>query len=343
MIQQDHDDGLQLGPDPDRLYRYHRQQLSAMLDGELSPDQARFMLRRLQHDTELAQCWERWQVCGDVLRGRHHALLPADFAARVAAGIDGDVPQIGQAPPVPVQRPRLLRWGGGAALAASVAVAALFVARQPELSPVPAPTDQPAVAAADTAAPAPDAGLTPPTAAPTAAEDTAGAAAAAIAGGAVLLADASRGEVRRSRGQQQRAASTRVQRQQAAVAQAAVAGPERVVPAAQAAAPAAAAVSTPSLAMLPTAPAVGTADPYAMLSGAGSRPWPRAGLTGGQQYGVGLGEVDTTGAAAAFYPPLEPSILLDGAVLGAWTVPSRVTAIGAQTVATPGSGVADTP
>ena len=59
----------------DKLYDHHRQQLSAMLDGELPPDQAKFMLRRLEHDRELAACWERWQVCGDVLRGRHEALL----------------------------------------------------------------------------------------------------------------------------------------------------------------------------------------------------------------------------------------------------------------------------
>src|SRR5690606_36407727 len=73
---QDIDIEFQQAP-PDRLYAHNRRQLSAMLDGELSPDQARFMLRRLQHDGELAACWERWQVCGDVLRGRGHSLLPA--------------------------------------------------------------------------------------------------------------------------------------------------------------------------------------------------------------------------------------------------------------------------
>ena len=57
MNQADDIDALQIGPDPDKLFVYHRQQLSAMLDGELSPDEAKFMLRRLQHDTELATCW----------------------------------------------------------------------------------------------------------------------------------------------------------------------------------------------------------------------------------------------------------------------------------------------
>lgn len=121
-------DTLQLGPDPDKLERYHRQQLSAMLDGELPQDQARFLRRRLQHDGELSACFERWQVCGDVLRGRQVSLLPPDFAARVAAGIAADG---GAAVPVAdARRPRLWRWGGGgAALAASVALVAMFAGR----------------------------------------------------------------------------------------------------------------------------------------------------------------------------------------------------------------------
>jgi anti-sigma factor RsiW len=85
------DEMIQPGNEPntDKLHDHHRQQLSAMLDGELLPDQAKFMLRRLEHDGELAACWERWQVCGDILRGRHDALLPADFSRRVADAIAG--------------------------------------------------------------------------------------------------------------------------------------------------------------------------------------------------------------------------------------------------------------
>ena len=47
-------DAMQIGPDPDKLLVYHRRQLSAMLDGELSPDEAKFMLRRLQHQRRIA-------------------------------------------------------------------------------------------------------------------------------------------------------------------------------------------------------------------------------------------------------------------------------------------------
>src|SRR5690554_8031265 len=98
---------FELAP-PDKLYAHNRRQLSAMLDGELSPDQARFMLRRLQHDSGLADSWERWQVCGDVLRGQRNALLPADFAQKVSAAIAGDL----QVPEARARSggQRMLRW-----------------------------------------------------------------------------------------------------------------------------------------------------------------------------------------------------------------------------------------
>ncbi|HWU69970.1 MAG TPA: RseA family anti-sigma factor, partial [Pseudoxanthomonas sp.] len=51
----------------DKFELHYRLQLSALIDGDLSPDEARFLLRRLQHDGELNACWERWQLCGDVL------------------------------------------------------------------------------------------------------------------------------------------------------------------------------------------------------------------------------------------------------------------------------------
>src|SRR5699024_1538244 len=151
---QDDTDSIQIVPDPDKLDRYHRQQLSAMLDGELSPDQARFMLRRLQHDAELAHCWERWQVGGDVLRGQRNALLPADFAQKVSAAIAGDA-QASHQVAARAGGPRLLRGGGGAALAASVAMAALLVGRQAGVDPEQAPPRAlPALAASGEAAPA---------------------------------------------------------------------------------------------------------------------------------------------------------------------------------------------
>lgn len=122
------------GQPPDKRDLQCRQQLSALMDGCLAADQERFLLRRLQHDAELGQCWERWQIYGDTLRGHAHALLPAGFADRVAAAIAAQDAEAAAAlpgvHPVAAQQHRRLRWGGTAALAASVALVAFFVGRQ---------------------------------------------------------------------------------------------------------------------------------------------------------------------------------------------------------------------
>ena len=116
-----------------------REQLSALMDGALPPDQTRFLLRRLQHDASLAECWERWRITGETMRGLAPAQrLPADFALRVGAALRGEETPATQA--IGARRmPAWLRWGGGAAMAASLAVVAL-IARQPAVD-APAATD----------------------------------------------------------------------------------------------------------------------------------------------------------------------------------------------------------
>ena len=152
----------------DKLDIHHRQQLSALMDGDLAADEARFLLRRLQHDHELAGCWERWQLCGDVLRGQGRAPAPAGFAERVAQAIAAESsPAATTASQAQAARPRnlLARWGGGA-LAASVALVALFMARQQSPQDVPvsegaqvasAQAASPAAVPESPSAPAPDA------------------------------------------------------------------------------------------------------------------------------------------------------------------------------------------
>lgn len=107
-----------------------REQLSALMDGALPADETRFLLRRLQHDASLAECWERWRLSAEVMRGLAPAQrLPADFASRVAASLRGDEARdhgaTGTHKPA-VRAPAWLRWGGGAAMAASLAVAAFM-------------------------------------------------------------------------------------------------------------------------------------------------------------------------------------------------------------------------
>ena len=98
----------------------YREQLSASMDGELGKDELRFLLRRMDGDSELAPRWARYHVARQALR--RHEILPlrADFADAIFARL-GD-----EAAPTR-QRLPLLRWASGGAIAAAVAVAALVV------------------------------------------------------------------------------------------------------------------------------------------------------------------------------------------------------------------------
>lgn len=180
------DKPMETTPDTDRYcigltQLSSREQLSALMDGMLPEDQTRFLLRRLQHDAELAGSWERWRIASDVMRGlapaRH---LPADFALRVAAALQG--PSL--AADAATARARRWYWGGGAALAAALAL--LAVVRWPQDAPDSAPAPAPSLAAAAPAVVAPTAAPVTPAvekaATPVPAVATTGQALAATAG-----------------------------------------------------------------------------------------------------------------------------------------------------------------
>ena len=102
----------------DKVDLHNRQQLSALMDGALPPDEARFLLRRLQHDDELSECWERWQLAGEAMRGHASVVLPHGFAKRVGMAIAGDVSVASR--PRMQPRGRLARWGISAAMRSSI-------------------------------------------------------------------------------------------------------------------------------------------------------------------------------------------------------------------------------
>ena len=111
----------------------YAEQLSALMDGELPEAEARFLLRRLEHDAELRAAWERMQLASHCLRSQAWRPMDEGFAARVAAGI---------APAPAVGRPHWLRW----AVAASVVAVGMLMA--PRLMQSPAEAPAPALAAA---------------------------------------------------------------------------------------------------------------------------------------------------------------------------------------------------
>lgn len=280
----------------DRVLDHTREQLSALFDGELALDEARFLQRRLEHDAALAGCVSRWQSIGDALRGQASVVAPAGFSERVAVAVAAE------AAPVPVARRDGLRrgWMPGAALAASVALVAFFATRQ---SPVATPageapavqvaqasmTDS-AVAAAASGAPAHAPQPAPPQAP---GHETAAQLAAAVAVAEVPRRAAARRSAA-TRGQVQRAAATRVARSAVADAQ-----PQFAV---------AAATPLPASA-LPAA--VSPENPFAPAEAASrqaavvARPWPRALLPSVGTLNVGYGTLQSGGAPSgndAFHP-----------------------------------------
>ena len=113
----------------DKVLDHTREQLSALFDGELSLDEARFLEKRLQHDAALAACVSRWQASGDAMRGQGSALARAGYSARVAVAVAAEAAPVPAAARGPAARLRR-GWVPGAALAASVALVALFATRQ---------------------------------------------------------------------------------------------------------------------------------------------------------------------------------------------------------------------
>ncbi len=263
----------------DKMDNHYFQQLSALMDGDLPPDQARFLLRRLEHDTELTGCWERWQLCGDVLRGQAQALAPAGFADRIAAAIAVEPMQSAANAASGRNRGNLAKWGGGA-LAASIAAFALFMVRQQVPDETPAPT-------------APTVANQSPANAPSAASS--GAApqtAATVTEASVAVASIPRrqNDARRSATRSQQAA-----RNAATVRNT----PDRAV----------ASAAVPVIHAIAGAPsgnsANGARDPFSnvQLGTPAARPWPRAVLP---QYSSGSGafnaDYSTDRATQTFYP-----------------------------------------
>lgn len=106
---------------PDQHVREH---LSAGIDGELSHEELRFLLRRLGHDDELQRTWVSYHVARDGLRRHLPPLADSRFATRVMLAVEQETVLVA-AP----RHHRWLRWSAGGAIAASVAAAALMVSQ----------------------------------------------------------------------------------------------------------------------------------------------------------------------------------------------------------------------
>ncbi|MEZ5455214.1 MAG: sigma-E factor negative regulatory protein [Lysobacteraceae bacterium] len=105
------------------------EQISALADGELEAEPARFLARRVGNDPALSETWACYHLIGNCLRGEACPPLDKNFAEAIWARIDEEA---AVSTPRSAWLGRALRWTGGTAVAASVAVAALMMA-----TPVP--------------------------------------------------------------------------------------------------------------------------------------------------------------------------------------------------------------
>lgn len=106
-----------------------REQMSALLDGELPPDEVGLLVRRLERDAALRKSFGNYVLAGESLRAPGAIMASPGFAARVSAAIDdGAVPVI---VPQSNHRREPLRWRrlAATAVAASAALAAVLLVR----------------------------------------------------------------------------------------------------------------------------------------------------------------------------------------------------------------------
>ncbi|HMB56837.1 MAG TPA: RseA family anti-sigma factor [Arenimonas sp.] len=90
------------------------EQLSALMDGELPADEARFLERRLANEPALRERWERMQLASACMKGQPLRLMRASLAENVAKDLAIE-------PTAKKSRRPLLGW----AIAASVALLAV--------------------------------------------------------------------------------------------------------------------------------------------------------------------------------------------------------------------------
>ncbi len=100
-----------------------REHLSSLMDGEVSRETGRFLVRRLDADDDLRQTWTRYHLIRDCLRYQDGQFARHDLSSRVQHALSDE-------PPVPVRfdfgKTTWLRPVIGAALAASVALVAIL-------------------------------------------------------------------------------------------------------------------------------------------------------------------------------------------------------------------------
>jgi sigma-E factor negative regulatory protein RseA len=107
-----------------------REQMSALIDGELPRDEVGLLVRRMARDAELKRAFGNYVLAGESLRAPGGVLASAGFAARVSAALGDGEGVEAVAPAEPALSPaRWRRPVAATAVAASAALAAVLLVR----------------------------------------------------------------------------------------------------------------------------------------------------------------------------------------------------------------------
>lgn len=104
-----------------------REQISALLDGELPEAEQRLLLERLERDPALRMHWSRYQLISDAVHQTLPPQIDLGFAERVMAALD-EQPEHHREPAGRLAR--AVKPLAGLAVAASVAVVAVLAVQQ---------------------------------------------------------------------------------------------------------------------------------------------------------------------------------------------------------------------
>jgi len=104
------------------MNRESTEHLSSLMDGEISQETARFLVRRLGSDGEWRQTWARYHLVRDCLRHQEGNFAHNELSSRVQRALSGE-PDLSFKRPI--DRVRWIKPIAGAAIAASVALIAI--------------------------------------------------------------------------------------------------------------------------------------------------------------------------------------------------------------------------
>jgi sigma-E factor negative regulatory protein RseA len=111
-----------------------KQHISSLMDGEISRETSRFLVRRLGSDDELSATWARYHLIRDCLRYQEGRFTGEDLCSRVSSALENEPNKSGRKLPLSWLKP-----AAGMAIAASVALLAVVSVGQRQMEPNASP------------------------------------------------------------------------------------------------------------------------------------------------------------------------------------------------------------